>query len=114
MTPKLILQRLHEAVSGTEKKYFTKKELMKFAEEHQSMFFNFTKGDTIAEYFTDYYWEKPIRRCSFCGRLMNAGYCVDMGLKYYCSDECLHIEFTDEQWKEECENNDQSYYTEWI
>lgn len=31
----------------------------------------------------------------------------------YTSDECLHSDFTDEEWAEECENNDQSYYTEW-
>ena len=37
----------------------------------------------------------------------------DMGVAYYCSDECLHSDFTDEEWAEECENNDQSYYTEW-
>ena len=44
---------------------------------------------------------------------MREGYCVDMGAAYYCSDECLHAEYSDEEWTEECENNDQSYYTEW-
>ena len=29
------------------------------------------------------------------------------------ADECLHTEYSDEEWAEECENNDQSYYTEW-
>jgi hypothetical protein len=27
------------------------------------------------------------------------------GVAYYCSDECLHSDFTDEEWAEECENN---------
>ena len=44
---------------------------------------------------------------------MRKGYCVDMGAAYYCSDDCLHTEHTEEEWAEECENNDQSYYTEW-
>ena len=44
---------------------------------------------------------------------MREGFCVDMGVAYYCSKDCLHTDFTDEEWNEECENNDQSYYTEW-
>ena len=44
---------------------------------------------------------------------LREGYCVDMGVAYYCSKDCLHTDFTDEEWNEECENNDQSYYTEW-
>ena len=57
--------------------------------------------------------KRTCRRCSVCGKLMREGYCVDMGAAYYCSDECLHTEYSDEEWAEECENNDQSYYTEW-
>lgn len=47
------------------------------------------------------------------GKLMREGYCEDMGEAYYCSPDCLHTNFTDEEWDEECQNNDQSYYTEW-
>ena len=54
-----------------------------------------------------------IRRCSVCGRLMQEGYCQDGGYRYYCSDECLHHDFTDEGWNKECVNNDQSYWTQW-
>ena len=46
-------------------------------------------------------------------KLMREGYCADMGVAYYCSKDCLHSDFTDEEWAEECESNDQSYYTEW-
>ena len=44
---------------------------------------------------------------------MREGYCLDMGLAYYCSDDCFHTEFTEQEWEEECNTNDQSYYTEW-
>lgn len=44
---------------------------------------------------------------------MRIGYCVNMGDAYYCSDECLHSEYKDKEWAEECESNGQSYYTEW-
>lgn len=57
--------------------------------------------------------DRTCRRCSKCGRLMRKGYCIDAGAAYYCSDECLHTDFTDEEWAEEYESNDQSYYTEW-
>ena len=57
--------------------------------------------------------DRACRRCSECGRLMRKGYCIDAGAAYYCSDECLHTDFTDEEWAEEYESNDQSYYTEW-
>lgn len=62
-----------------------------------------------------FWWDtdRACRRCSECGRLMRKGYCIDAGAAYYCSDECLHTDFTDEEWAEEYESNDQSYYTEW-
>lgn len=44
---------------------------------------------------------------------MQEGYCQDGGYRYYCDDECLHKDFTDEEWNEECDNNDQSYWTQW-
>lgn len=74
-----------------------------------------TSEDVVAESFVDYWWntDRACRRCSECGKLMREGYCADMGVAYYCSKDCLHSDFTDEEWAEECESNDQSYYTEW-
>ena len=54
------------------------------------------------------------RVCSECGALMHQGYCCDMGYKYYCSDECLHHDFTTKEWIDECENEPQSYWTDWF
>lgn len=110
-----ILSRLTRAVSGTEKELFTESELHKFAEFYCDKWDENTSEDLIAESFVDYWWnsERTYRRCSECGKLMRTGYCVDMGVAYYCSEECLHSDFTDEEWAAECESNDQSYYTEW-
>lgn len=55
-----------------------------------------------------------LRVCSKCGSLMHEGYCVDMGDSYYCSDKCLHIDYTEKQWEEEYNSNDQSYWTQWF
>ena len=55
-----------------------------------------------------------IRVCSECGKIMKSGYCIENGEEYYCSDECLHKHYTEEEYQElyDDENGD-SYYTEW-
>ena len=110
-----ILSRLTEAVSGTDKQLFTEEERNKFANFYLDKWDENTSEDVIAEAFTDFWWDtdRECRRCSVCGKLMREGYCIDAGFAYYCSDECLHTEYTEKEWLEEFENNDQSYYTEW-
>ena len=53
-----------------------------------------------------------VRRCSECGRVMYEGYCVDDGMEYYCSDECLEKHFTAEEW-EQAYDEGWGYWTEW-
>ena len=110
-----ILNRLTRAVSGTDKELFTDEEREKFAMFYCDKWDENTSKDVIAESFVDYWWDtaRTCRRCSECGRRMRAGYCADMGVAYYCSDDCLHTDFTDEEWAAECEANDQSYYRGW-
>ena len=114
-TIKSILDRLTTAVSGTDIELFTEEERTKFATFYLDKWDENTSEDVIAESFTDYWWEgsRNCRRCSVCGRLFREGYCQDAGANYYCSDDCLHTEFTEEEWETECQENDQSYYTEW-
>lgn len=114
-TRESILSRLTKGVSGTDQELFSKDELNKFADFYRDKWDENTSEDVIAESFVDYWWDtnRACRRCSECGKLMREGYCVDMGVAYYCSEDCLHSDFTDEEWAEECESNDQSYYTEW-
>lgn len=114
-TRESILSRLTKGVSGTDQELFSKDELNKFADFYRDKWDENTSEDLIAESFVDYWWDtnRACRRCSECGKLMREGYCVDMGVAYYCSEDCLHSDFTDEEWAEECESNDQSYYTEW-
>jgi len=44
---------------------------------------------------------------------MQASYCEAGGQTYYCDNECLHTQLTPETREQECEENKQSYYTEW-
>lgn len=54
------------------------------------------------------------RTCSHCGKGMREGYCINSGEKYYCSDECLHEHYTEEEYLEMYdEGNGDSYWTEW-
>jgi hypothetical protein len=57
---------------------------------------------------------KEKRICSECGREMIEGYCIENGLEYYCSDECLHKNMTQEEYLELYNDGEgDSYYTEW-
>lgn len=110
-----ILERLTKATNGTDKELYTEEERDKFAEFYADKWDENTSEDVIAEAFMDFWWnsDKPCRRCTLCGKLMRKGYCVDAGAAYYCSDDCLHTDYSDEEWEKEYESNDQSYYTEW-
>ena len=62
----------------------------------------------------DKYYFGNKRKCSNCGKKMTEGYCIDNGLEYYCSDECLHKHYKEEEYEEMYDDgNGDSYYTEW-
>ena len=52
------------------------------------------------------------RICNTCGDEMFAGYVINDGEEYYCSDDCLHSVFSEEEYEEMCEE-DCAYWTEW-
>ena len=56
-----------------------------------------------------------IRVCSECERPMYEGYCIENGAEYYCSEECLHKNLTDEEYENLYdEGRGDSYYTSWV
>ena len=56
--------------------------------------------------------EGEYRICSVCGKKMREGYMVEGGGGYYCSDECLHKEMTEEEYEKYYEDG-VMFYTEW-
>lgn len=57
---------------------------------------------------------KNYRTCNECGKEMTEGYCIENGIEYYCSDECLHKNITEEEYLKLYDNgNGDSYWTEW-
>ncbi len=62
----------------------------------------------------DELWLDHVRCCSVCGRAMTEGYCIENGISYYCSDECMHKEMTDEEYQELYDDGyGDSYWTSW-
>lgn len=70
--------------------------------------------DIIKEEIGNYAEEHDIRVCSECGHLMSDGYCIENGMYYYCSEECLHKNMSEEEFlKLYDDGNGDSYWTEW-
>lgn len=57
-------------------------------------------------------FKKISRTCTCCGNYMQSGYIIGEGDEYFCSDECLHSHYSEEEYEEECAN-DNAYWTEW-
>jgi hypothetical protein len=58
--------------------------------------------------------QKYARKCSKCNKGMNDGYVYEGGCDYYCSDECLNIDFTPQEWAELVGDLEgENYWTEW-
>lgn len=64
--------------------------------------------------YTHIYGLVAPRKCTECGDLMHSGYCIDEGASYYCKDECLYKNMTQEEYLELYDDGDgDSYWTEW-
>lgn len=54
-----------------------------------------------------------MRVCKICGEVnFLEGYCVNDGLEYYCSTECLEHDYTEQEWERAYEEG-WAYWTEW-
>lgn len=57
---------------------------------------------------------KEIKTCSECNKTMTEGYCIEGGLDYYCSDDCLHKHISSETYEALYDDGDgDSYWTSW-
>lgn len=58
--------------------------------------------------------EQEKRCCNECKKEMDEGYCIESGLEYYCSDECLHKNISEEEYLRLYDNgNGDTYWTQW-
>ena len=52
------------------------------------------------------------RICDVCGVEMEFGYVIDEGMECYCSDDCLHGVYSEDEYDELCQE-DLAYWTVW-
>ena len=88
-------------------------EVVQALEAHGAGYIEVYKDGVLDDYidFDDVdHW----RQCSVCGALMSSGYFVEDGFsfKYFCSEECLHKEYTQEEYLDMYED-DTAFWTEW-
>lgn len=104
-----------EMVNQQDKYSFLSKEIAKHPEMHQ-----WTSEELLAKE-TDYdFWDllseqlDCLRICDACHRPMIEGFCIDGGNEHYCSEDCLHRFYTDEEYLTMYNNgNGDSYWTVW-
>ena len=54
-----------------------------------------------------------MRTCKICGKgPLLEGFCIDDGLYYYCSTDCLGHDYTPQEW-DEAYNDGWGYWTQW-
>ena len=55
------------------------------------------------------------RICDVCHKPMIEGYCIESGVSYYCCDECLHQDMTEDEYEELYNDvRGETYYTSWL
>lgn len=56
-----------------------------------------------------------VRACSECGKPMTEGFCIEDGAEYYCSEDCLHKNLSDEKYENLYDDGrGNSYWTSWL
>jgi len=56
-----------------------------------------------------------IRVCSECGKPITEGFCIEDGAEYYCSEDCLHKNLSDEEYENLYDDGrGNSYWTSWL
>ena len=75
------------------------RELVEDAENIQKML------DELYNYLLNH-----VRVCSVCGKTMQEGY-ITADFEYFCSNECLHTKYSEEEWAEMYD--DDNYWTSW-
>jgi hypothetical protein len=71
------------------------------------------KITSVAEITKTGAYVDPDRVCNHCGKPMDEGYCIGGGIAYFCSDTCLHTQYSPEEWAEMYSDDGDSYWTEW-
>ncbi len=84
-------------------------------EDIQELMADYVMKHSTAEELVDNLELENIRVCSECSKPMTEGYCIENGAEYYCSEECLHKNLTDEEYENLYDDGrGNSYWTSWV
>ena len=79
-----------------------------------------TTGELKAHESDFDFWEELneyldcLRICDECHRPMIEGFCIDDGREHYCSENCLHRQYSEEEYKAMYNDGEgNSYWTVW-
>lgn len=102
-------------VSNENKYVFLSNEIAKHPELQQ-----WTPEELFAKESDFDFWDElsehldSLRICDACNRPMIEGYCIDDGQEHYCSDDCLHSYYSEEEYIEMSDDEEgNSYWTVW-
>lgn len=102
-------------------KYFCVKELILSKEDEKIIIGKIEKELSLSkdkngefEKIVESVLDNNVRICSECKKIMTKGYVVYDGDSYYCSDNCLHKNWTEEEWEEMTSDDSDCYWTEWL
>ena len=102
-------------VSNENKYVFLSNEIAKHPELEQ-----WTPEELFAKESDFDFWDElsehldSLRICDACNRPMIEGYCIDDGQEHYCSDDCLHSYYSEEEYIEMSDDEKgNSYWTVW-
>ena len=85
------------------------------AEDIQEIMADYVLKHSTAEELVDELELEHIRVCSECGKPMTEGFCIEDGAEYYCSEDCLHKNLSDEEYENLYdEGRGNSYWTSWL
>ena len=85
------------------------------AEDIQELLADYVMKHSTAEELVDELGLEHIRVCSECGKPMTEGFCIEDGAEYYCSEECLHKNLTEEEYDNLYDDGrGNSYWTSWV
>ena len=85
------------------------------AEDIQEIMADYVLKHSTAEELVDELELEHIRVCSECGKPMTEGFCIEDGAEYYCSEDCLHKNLSDEEYENLYDDGrGNSYWTSWL
>jgi hypothetical protein len=85
------------------------------AEDIQEIMADYVLKHSTAEELVDELELEHIRVCSECGKPMTEGFCIEDGAEYYCSEDCLHKNLSEEEYDNLYDDGrGNSYWTSWL